>query len=131
MIRLANPSKAHRIQMRIFGAICAVSAVWLFAIYRADLGAYNHGKADLYIVWYALAFLVVALGLLTAKLWAEMVFNICLLLLTLATAISLLTNDRQQDSLVALDLAFFVFFLTPVALTIYQFKRGAYFIRGD
>ena len=130
MIRLANPSKAHRIQMRIFGAICAISALWLFAIYRADSGAYDHGKSDFYIVWYALGLLALALGLLAANLWAEVIFNACLLLLALATAISLF-SDWQQDSLAALDLAFLMLFLAPVALTIYQFKHGAYLLRGD
>lgn len=129
MIRFANASKAHKIQMRIFGLICAVSGISFFAIYLANRNANGHGKADFYIVEYGIAFPALAVGLLAARVWAELIFDLCLLCLTVGMLISIVADPIEMSQL-ALDFAIVGFLMTPVALSIYRFKHGGYFLRG-
>ena len=132
MIRFANASKAQGIQMRIYGTICAVSGVSLFAIYLANGSASDHGKADLYIVEYAIAFLILAAGLLTLTVWAELIFNLCLLLLSVGIAASLVVNRETDPGQIFLDLAIIALLMTlsrnlhsPLSTKVQYFLRGA------
>jgi heme/copper-type cytochrome/quinol oxidase subunit 4 len=130
MIRFANASKVHKMQMRIYGTMCAISGISLFAIYLANRNAYGHGKADLYIVEYAIAFLVLAAGLLAARVWAELIFNLCLLCVSIGLVASLVMNRETDISQISLDLFVIALLMTPVALSIQRLKHGAYFLRG-
>jgi hypothetical protein len=130
MIRFANASKSHRIQMRIFGTICAISGISLLAIYFANGNAYGHGKADLYIVWYAVTFLVFAVGLLTVRLWAELIFNLCLLCLGAGVVASSVANHETDPSQISIDILVIALLMTPVAICIHRLRHGAYFLRG-
>jgi hypothetical protein len=130
MIRFANASRAHKIQMRIYGTICAVSGISLFGIYLANRNAFGHGKSDLYIVEYAAGFSVLAAGLLAARVWVELIFNLCLLCLSTGIVISLVLNHETSASQISLDLFIVALLMTPVALGIQRLKQGAYFLRG-
>ena len=113
-------------QMRIYGTICAISGV----SYLANRNAYGHGKADLYIVEYAIAFLVLAAGLLAGRVWAELIFNLCLLCLSVGLVVSLVINRETSASQISLDLFLVALLMTPVALCIHRFAHGGYFLRG-
>jgi hypothetical protein len=130
MIRFATASKIHKMQMRIYGTVCAISGISLFAMYLANRNAYGHGKADLYIVEYAIAFLVLAAGLLAGRVWAELFFNLCLLCLSVGLIVSLVMNHETAASQISLDLFVVALLMTPVALCIHRLRQGAYFIRG-
>ena len=130
MIAFANASKPHKIQMRIYGTICAISGISFFAIYFANRNTYAHGKADLYIVEYAIAFLVLAAGLLAVRVWAELIFNLCLFCLSVGTVASLVANHETDTSQILLDLFIVALLMTPVAICIHRLKHGAYFLRG-
>ena len=128
MIRFANASNAHKMQMRIYGALCAISAISLFVIYLANGNAYGHRKTDLYIVEYAVAFLALAAGLLAARVWAELIFDLCLLLLALGIVVSIVI-DNLPASQIVLDLSIVSILMIPVVLCIYRLQHGAYFLR--
>ncbi len=130
MIRFANASKAHKMQMRIYGTVCAISGITLLEIYFANKNAYGHGRADLYIVEYASSFLVLAAGLLAARVWAELIFNLCLLCLSVGVVASLVMNHETAVSQISLDLFIVALLMTPVGWSIRRFKYGAYFLRG-
>ena len=121
MNRLANPSKAHRVQMRIFGTLCAVGGISLLAIYWSNSKAYEHGKADLYIAGYGIPLLFLGLGLLAAKIWAEIVLDLCHTVLVAATIAALVMN-KPQDSEWSISLVLLAFLLAPVALSIYRLE---------
>src|ERR1700733_11296251 len=125
MIRFANASKAHKLQMRVYGLICAVSGISFFAIYLSNRNAYGHGKADFYIVEYGLAFSILAVGLLAARVWAELIFDLCLLSLTIGMLISVAVNPKEISQIV-FDLAVIALLMIPVALSIYWIQHGEY-----
>jgi hypothetical protein len=129
-MRFANPSATHKMQMRIYGSICAISGISLVAVYLANRNAYGHGKADLYIVEYAIAFLVLAAGLIALRVWAELIFNLCLLCLSVGVVASLVMNHETAVSQISLDLLIVALLMTPVAFSIQRLKHGAYFLRG-
>jgi hypothetical protein len=130
MIRFANVSVAHKIQMRLYGIICAVSGISFLAIYRSNQNAYGHGKEDFYIVGYAITFLAFAAGLLAVRLWVELIFNFCLLCLSLSFVAALLINHETDLSLIFVNLAVVALLMTPVAICIYRLKHQGYFLRG-
>jgi hypothetical protein len=130
MIRFANASKAHKMQMRIYGLICAVSGISFFSIYLANRNAYGHGKADFYIVEYGIAFSALAAGLLAARVWAELIFDLCLLCLTVGVLISVVVNPKEISQII-FDLAIVALLMIPVAFSIYRIQHGVYFLRGD
>jgi hypothetical protein len=130
VIRFANPSRAHRIQIRTYGVLCAILAISFICMYWANRNAYGHGRADLYIVKYALAFSVFAAGLLAAKVWAELIFVVCLLLLAVGDAVSLAV-DRAQAPDIRFSLFVEALLLIPVGLSIYWLRRREYVNRGD
>jgi hypothetical protein len=130
MISFPKASKTHKMQMRIYCAICAMSGVSLVADYWANRGAFNHGKNDLYIVWYAIAFLTLAAGLLAASVWAELILDLCLVCLSVGILASLVENHETDGSQIFLDFFLSALLMTPVALSIQQLKQGAYFRRA-
>ena len=130
MIRFANPSKAHAIQIRFYGVVCATLAVCFAGIYWADRGANGHGRADLYVLGYALAFLIFAAGLLAARVWAELMFAFCLSLLAVGDLVFMFVDHAR-----ATDISFGVLanalFLIPVGCSVYWLRHGEYFKRGE
>jgi len=129
MIRFAKPSRIHAIQMRVYGALLAVAAVSFFAIYLSNSGSYRHGRADLYIVEYAIAFSVLAGGLLAAKVWVELLLDFLLLSLAVGIVASWLVNPLETSQVV-LDTFVLSFLMTPIALGVYWLRQGEYLLCG-
>ena len=129
-MRLANPDRTHKMQMRIYGSICAAAGISFCCIYLANSNAYGHGKADFYILEYAVGFLVFAGGLLATKVWAELLFDLCLLCLSVGFVWSLFLNRETDVSQIALVLFIIAILMVPVALSMRRYKHGAYFLRG-
>ena len=130
MIRCAHTSKFHGIQMRTYGTICAISGTTLFAMYLTNGSAFGHGKSDLYIAEYAILFIVFAAGLLTLRVWAELIFNLCLLCLSVGIVASFVINRQTDPRQIILDLAIIALLMTPVAICIHRVRHGGYFLRG-
>jgi hypothetical protein len=115
--------------IRTYGILCAISAIALICIYWANRTAANHGRADLYIALYALGLLILAGGLLAAKVWAELLFVLCLLLFVIGE-LAALAIDRARLSDISFSLVILALLMIPVLLSIRWLWRGEYFQRG-
>ena len=130
MIRFANASTVHKIEMRLYGMICAISGITFLTMYLANRNASDHGKADLYMVGYGIVFVAFAAGLFGVRLWAELIFNFCLLCLSLGSVAVLVINRETDISLICFNLAVIALLMTPVAICIYRLRHQGYFLRG-
>ena len=126
-MRFAIPSRAHKTQMRIYGAICSVSGVTLFFMYHANTYARAHGGHDLtFALGYGIVFSVFAVLLLALQVWAELLLSLCLAVLALAFVYGMIVDIRSTPE-VFYNVPFVLLLLVPVSFTIQRLRRRTYF----
>ena len=130
MTRLTIPTDLHGVLRLVYATICVVAGSWLAVIYHGDRGAWQHGVADRYILYYSGFFFSLAIALVALGKWAEIAFAALTGLTGIGFVASAVLDWKTAPEAMAPSLPVSLVLLVPAVAIMISIRRREFFFRG-
>jgi heme/copper-type cytochrome/quinol oxidase subunit 3 len=124
------PNDLHGRLRLAYAAICVVAGASMAVIYHGDRGAWQHGVADRYILYYAGFFFAFAIALLTLGNWAEIAFAAVTALMGVAFVIAAGLDWKTAPEAMTTSIPVGLVLMVPAVVVMIAIRRGEFFSRG-
>jgi hypothetical protein len=102
----------------------------MVAIYYSNRGAWQHGVADRYILYYAGFFLAFSFALVTLGNWAEIAFAAVTGLMGVAFVVAAGLDWKTAPEAMATCAPVGLVLMMPAVAVVITIRRGGFFTRG-
>ena len=124
------PSDLHGRLRLAYAAICVVAGTSMAVIYHGDRGAWRHGVADRYILYYAGFFFAFAITLVTLGNWAEIAFAAVTGLMGVAFVIAAGLDRKTAPEAMTTSIPVGLVLMVPAVAVMIAIRRGEFFSCG-